>query len=307
LESFKFLVAFSKYLQEHNCTSANTVFYSYWFHKSAILLSILKDKEAISKFASRAHSVDLYHNNWGIVNEKVKVPSFKMFKFKHTALLLPISNHGHKFLKDKYSSILPNIKLSYLGVGVPAQKPQTYDADNFHIVTCSGIDFNKRIHKLAEALCQIKKPVKWTHFGAGSMLDEVQKFIQQMPSNITVDLRGNTSNKIIQEFYSSTKVDLFVNLSIVEGLPVSIMEALSYKIPVLATSVNGTPEAVIDGENGFLLDVDFSIDELVSKIKDCINNPELINRMREKSYSIYREKFNAEVNYTAFASDLLNL
>lgn len=48
-------------------------------------------------------------------------------------------------------------------------------------------------------------------------------------------------------------VDLFVLGSAHEGLPVAIMEALAAGLPVVATDVGGVAEAVVDGENGFLV------------------------------------------------------
>ena len=299
--------SFSGYLRKNSINSSNTVFYSYWFHKSAILLSILKDKRCIDKFVSRAHSVDLYHQYWGIIDNSCKVPPFKMFKLKHVSALLTISNHGYLFLKKKYSAYLSTIELNYLGVIDDLESIGKEDQTYFHIITCSGIDYNKRIHKLAEALCKITKPVKWTHFGAGDMLEEVQHLVNRMPKNIEIDLKGNTLNKDILSFYASTSINLFVNLSIVEGLPVSIMEAMAYKIPILATNIYGTPEAVIDGKNGFLMNVNFTIDELVEKINYCIENKELLTEMSRNSYSVYKEKFNAEKNYRQFAEYLLNL
>jgi len=48
-------------------------------------------------------------------------------------------------------------------------------------------------------------------------------------------------------------LDIYVCSSILEGLGLSILEAMSFKKPVIATRVGGTPELVIHGQTGFLV------------------------------------------------------
>ena len=48
-------------------------------------------------------------------------------------------------------------------------------------------------------------------------------------------------------------MDLFVLPSLYEGMPLSILEAMGAGLPVVATAVDGTPEAVVDGETGILV------------------------------------------------------
>lgn len=294
--------SFEKYLEKESFNPEKTIFYSYWFHKSAILLSIIKEKGIIEKFYSRAHSIDLYHQHWGIVNKELKSPPFKMFKLKNVSKLFSVSDHGTNFLKKEFPKYSKKISTSYLGVNSIEKKSHSNLFQNtFHVVTCSGMDINKRVHRLAESLIACNENIHWTHFGSGKMIEEVKKNITKFPSNITCELKGVTPNKDIIQFYRENKVDLFINLSIVEGLPVSIMEVLAFGIPVLATAVYGTPEAVIENYNGFLLPVDFSNELLKEKLVYCTQNSKIMQVMGENSRTIFNEKFNAEKNYNSFA------
>ncbi|NCO54621.1 MAG: glycosyltransferase, partial [Bacteroidetes bacterium] len=67
-------------------------------------------------------------------------------------------------------------------------------------------------------------------------------------------------------------VDLFINVSESEGIPVSIMEALSAGIPVIATNVGGTNE-IVNNDVGFLIDKEFEINTAVNIINNYLNSP----------------------------------
>jgi glycosyltransferase involved in cell wall biosynthesis len=56
----------------------------------------------------------------------------------------------------------------------------------------------------------------------------------------------------VRDFYLTQPVDVFVNASTTEGVPVSIMEAMSFGVPVVATDVGGTGE-LVNSRNGALL------------------------------------------------------
>ncbi len=304
----KLSYCFATYLTNNNYNATNAVFYSYWFHKSAIILSILKSKKCITKFVSRAHSIDLYHNKWGIINENVKVPPFKNFKLRYVDEVFCVSNHGTQFLKNEFKTYSQKITTRYLGVNdVGNDGPYKIENNTFNIVTCSGFDANKRVHELAKALQQIKQPLIWTHFGDGKLRNCVELEIKKLPNNITVNLMGNVPNNEVKLFYTKHKINLFVNLSVVEGLPVSIMEAMMFGIPIIATSVYGTPEAVIDTQNGFLIAVNFTQTQLINKIEYCILNQKQLATMGKVSRELFLTNFNAQKNYSEFANYLASL
>ena len=74
---------------------------------------------------------------------------------------------------------------------------------------------------------------------------------------------GAFSNREVFDFYKSHPVDFLINVSNNEGIPVSIMEAHSFSIPVVATNVGGTSE-IVNEENGILLPADPDTGELAN-------------------------------------------
>ena len=77
-------------------------------------------------------------------------------------------------------------------------------------------------------------------------------------------------------------------------LPVSVMEAMSFGIPVLATDVGGTSEIVKDGCNGFLLNADFTAEEFKEKIMSFLNmKNDVYISFRENARIFWKNNFDA--------------
>ena len=283
--------------QKRGISSSEVVYYSYWMSASALCLSILEQRGLIDGFITRAHSVDLYHEDWGLLRDEHSVPPFRCFKERNASVIYPISEHGLSHLKNRGVDS-SKLKTAYLGVEDLGLGPIPTHAV-FTLVTCSGIDDNKRIHLLGEALSRLNKPVRWIHFGDGPLREQALKSVTS--ENVSFECRGQTSNAEVRKFYADEAMHCFVNLSIVEGLPVSIMEAISHGIPIIATAVYGVPEIVIDGYNGITLPVQFTEAGLDGALLQLMNNRDS-NEMRRNARLLFEERFNADENYTAFSN-----
>jgi glycosyltransferase involved in cell wall biosynthesis len=101
----------------------------------------------------------------------------------------------------------------------------------------------------------------------------------------------------VHAVYRSQKVDGFILLSDSEGIPVSIMEALSYGIPVIATDTGGVSEIVTD-TNGILLPSNPEIGKIASAINGLKNfrNREIRAQIKEQVYLNYA----ADKNFPEF-------
>lgn len=185
-----------------------------------------------------------------------------------------------------------------------ALNPTNDESASLHIVTCSRTAIEKRLTLLAEALSHWtgSRHVRWTHLGDGPLQGELRQATERLMtanSKVTAELTGGKPNAEIHAYYASEPIDLFINVSDTEGLPVSIMEASSYGIPCAATNVGGTGE-LVDSSMGWLIDADFSPGELCRQIEAFVAKPvQERNAMRENAHRIWQEKFNAEVTIPA--------
>jgi glycosyltransferase involved in cell wall biosynthesis len=105
---------------------------------------------------------------------------------------------------------------------------------------------------------------------------------------LEIKLNGFVDNKNLIKFYQSQPVDLFLNVSASEGLPVSIMEALSFGIPVIATDVGGTSE-LVNENNGQLIPANFDINELAYSIECMLKlDPLDLELLRKNARTVLR-------------------
>ena len=88
-------------------------------------------------------------------------------------------------------------------------------------------------------------------------------------------------------------MDLIVLPSFSEGLPNVILEAMAFKIPVIATSVGGVPEVITDGLNGLLVPPGNS-DLMAEKIIELQGNKRESENIGENGYRSLYPRFSPE-------------
>jgi len=89
------------------------------------------------------------------------------------------------------------------------------------------------------------------------------------------------------------ETDIFVLPSYAEGMPMSILEAMAYSVPVVSTFVGGIPELVIDGETGCLFKSG-DLDEMCRKIAYLIQDENLRKKMGQKGRELIRTNHNIQ-------------
>jgi glycosyltransferase involved in cell wall biosynthesis len=87
--------------------------------------------------------------------------------------------------------------------------------------------------------------------------------------------------------------DIFVLPTNYEGLPVAIVEALSYGKPVVASDVGGISEIVLNGQNGYVLENDNQL--FAQKITYILENEEVYQQYSKKSLEIFQTMLTKKV------------
>lgn len=287
------------------------IIYSYWLFVPASVAVKLKEHllkmgVKVKKAVSRAHGYDLYEER-----NSLKYLPEREYLLKNIDAVFTCSMDGERYLKEKYPPFAEKIYYSPLGTKDHGAVSHN-KIDKFMIVTCSSLNPVKRVWRVADALSLYmgEKEIKWIHIGgSGKKLQKLEKYTENKLSekNAAFEFKGQMANDKVNDFYLSNPPDLFLNVSESEGVPVSIMEAASFGIPVLAADCGGTGEVVENSVTGKLIPKDFSDSELISEIKNFMFLKENeIKRMSEAGRSMWAEKYNAEKNYSDFASKLLS-
>lgn len=281
------------------------IFYSYWMHFHCYTAILLKKYFKNSKVVTRCHGFDLYEYR----NKFDYIPLRKYITF-NVDEIYTISNDGKEYLSQKYHNINDKISISRLGTNDYGYLDSKLSRDILKIVSCSWMTDVKRIHKIVEALEKINDIcIEWTHYGDGELYSEIERLCNIKlgdKKNIKYNLRGSVTNKTLIEDYKNREYHLFINVSESEGIPVSIMEAQSFGIPVIATDVGGVPEQIYMYENGYLLNKEFKIEELTQVIRYFANlEDDEYKKYRECSRYTWETKYNAEYNYKEFINKII--
>ena len=285
-----------------NLSLEETIFYSYWHDYKSLALARLCKKNRNFKGIARAHRWDVYF----YANTPSYLP-FKKFIISNLSKTFAISEDGKsEFEKLLCKKLDDKIIISKLGK-FNHQKPKIEnETDSFLFCSCSSIIPVKRVALIIDLISKIKvdKTIKWVHFGDGYLMNEIEQIAKIRLLDISFELKGIIPNNEILEYYRDNFVDLFINLSESEGIPVSIMEALSAGIPVLATDVGGIKEA-INMKHGFLIPKDVDVSETATVIENFLKSKkENQLQYRINAYDYWKKNYEAENNYSLFVNYL---
>ena len=275
--------------------------YSYWFFATAgvgvRVRDFLRRRGAQNvRLVSRAHSYDLYT----YANALSYLPC-------RTSLLqaldgvYAVSRNGCAYLRDRYPAYREKIHTAYLGTDGGVRTAGSVDGV-FRILTCCRTIPLKRLDRLADVLRMLPADsrVEWTHIGDGSALPALRRQCAAL-QGVHVRFLGALAHEKVLDYYTHNPVDLFVNLSSREGLPVAVMEALSFGIPALVTDVGGCSEMIRQDYNGALLAPSFTSAALYEMLRHCMRTA---GAMRENAFQTWQTQFSAGDNYARFVRTL---
>lgn len=272
---------------------SDPVFYSYWFYESAYAAARLRRFYSGSRFLSRCHGYDLYE-----IRHPGGYLPFRPWLTAQVDALCPISQDGVDYLNARFPNAA-ELRLSRLGTADHGLCTAGKDSI-LTVVSCSNLVDVKRVDLLIKGLALCKQPLRWFHFGDGPLMESLKQQAKTLPSHIQWQFMGNVPNSRLMDFYKTTYIDAFLNVSSSEGIPVSIMEALSFGIPAIATDVGGTHEILRSNYNGLLLPPDPTPDAIADAVSRIAELPDV----RTNARALWQETCDAAVQYQKFYENI---
>lgn len=286
----------------------NDFLYSFFSYDIALIPVGLKKIHPFLKFITLTHQRDLY--------EEFEPKSFKLaFRkliFSNANLILSVSKDGVKYLKEKHPFFTSKFQCYYLGSknNISTVLSKKRKSEDVLIVSCGSCIKRKSIHKIPKLILSIRDNyninIRWIHFGENpsstyhEFFTEISKLENE--DNISFEFKGRVSNENIHSFYLNNEISFLLNVSSGEGLPFSIIEAMSYGISVISTDIGGCRE-IINNEN-LLLKMDFSEKDFIYCYEYLIKNSKEIKSLNFKNW---KAKFSYDKSKTSLTEILKNL
>lgn len=279
---------------------SHIIAYTYWFNQWTFILSILNVKYQKLNLYTRIHGMDVYEDQH---TEPDFFFQFRAFQLKQIKKIFSISSNGKSHLlnannlSNKKVTVLPLGTLNY-GLG------KEENLKFYRIVSCSALQKYKRVDLIIDILKNIKLNIEWVHFGDGELREEILQNANLLPHNVVFRWMGNKKNTDVLDYYKNNKVDLFINVSESEGIPVSIMEAISFGIPIIATDVGGVSE-IVNNDTGYLINKNFEIDSVAQIIETySVASVEYKIKLKASARKYWQENYHALTNYTDLSKEL---
>jgi len=162
-----------------------------------------------------------------------------------------VSQEMHNALVLDYGFQPKKLEVVYNGIRLP-QNSERDRSGHFCVGTCGRLVPVKNYAlflKAAERIAKVHPEIRFVLAGDGPEEESLKSLVAELGLHDRVSMPGHVDD--MASFYE--RIDLFVNTSIHEGIPMSVLEAMGHGVPVVIPKVGGLGEIVDDGKDGFLI------------------------------------------------------
>ena len=268
------------------------------FLNKKIIRKIVGDpvwERAYSK-AKISESFDEFQvKNYGFsISLQKKVRSFSI---KKSDIVVTPSQHLKNFILNL--GFKNKIEIINNGVFIPEENTNIFTNDQINITIVSRLVSHKNIEKIIKAISDLNDPLIYLNIiGDGPELNQLQKISLESNNKDNIIFHGKLNRDDINHIF--LKSDIYIQASNYEGLPHSLLEAMSYGIPVLCTPVGECKEILGNEDRGYILDLPVSKNNIKSKISEIIGEKNIANKKGERGKDFINEKYNLTNSFNLY-------
>ena len=289
-------VYLSRYCKMHNIEHIH----AHWGSTTATLAYIISEMTDIP-WSFTVHRWDITENNM----LKTKVASARFIRcISQIGLEEVISIVGEQFK--------PKVKLIHMGVHIGEIRNKSIVwKEPITLVCPANLLLVKGGQYLIDACKQLVKEeinnFRCIFIGDGPMETELKSQVKNLDLEPYIQFIGRIPHDKLMRMYASEEIDIVVLPSINtddgehEGIPVALMEAMAYSIPVISTNTGGIPE-LLNGDAGYIVEEKNPL-QLAYALRNLITHPENAKIYSETGYMRIYTDFNIIFN----TKKLLNL
>ena len=268
------------------------------FLNKKIIRKIVGDpvwERAYSK-AKISESFDEFQvKNYGFsISFQKKVRSFSI---KKSDIVVTPSQHLKNFILNL--GFKNKIEIINNGVFIPEENTNIFTNDQINITIVSRLVSHKNIEKIIKAISDLNSPlINLNIIGDGPELNQLQKISLESNNKDNIIFHGKLNRDEIDHIFLNS--DIYIQASNYEGLPHSLLEAMSYGIPVLCTPVGECKEILGNEDRGYILDLPVSKNNIKSKISQIIGEKDIANKKGERGKDFINEKYNLTNSFNLY-------
>ena len=238
------------------------------------------------------HSDDLF---WQAVSERFVLN-------KKTKWNAQITFTVSKFIYDKIGgNIVSGLYDLPLGVVVSSKKAHLTDS-SLQIVYIGRLEEEqKRISDTVRGLIMVLKkidyPIRFDIYGSGSAERDIVKIIENEGEGLTINFKGAYKAEEVYEILSQYQV--LVLLSDYEGLPISLLEAMTCGLVPICTNIkSGISQVIIPNKTGFI--VNNRENDILNVVQEIISSPQKWDYISRNAKELVDTNFNIKIQTKKF-------
>lgn len=282
-----------------NSISPDVVFI---FSHSVLWLSLLaRYKSVYVNVIQGFNQISKFRKVKKLFYRPIDIISSRLLNLYFITPTLELANEVSKYFCIALSRI--TIISNGIEVKIDDSKPTRNEHPNICMLGTLG--YQKGQHLAIEAMVQLVKKdplITLNIIGDGELKITLEEKISNLGLKNNVFLLG----RVEDPFLFMQKADIFWHLSMTEGMPLAVIEAMALGLPIVGFDVEGVREVVTDEHNGYLLEYG-DVNGIVEKSNFLFGHEIYRRNMSELSQKIYSSKYTKSTMITSYKKFIANI